>query len=94
VDESEARGLATVRLEALRAVSYSELVDRLAGRVETDGVVGPSGARYQLEVQGLWDRDVGESLRVIVSVDDGGVRAFAPVSDDFIVARDGSFVGE
>ena len=28
------------------------------------------------------------------AIDDGGLRAFAPLSDDFIMAPDGSFVGE
>ena len=94
MDEGEARSLATARLDALRAVPYAGLVDRLAGRVETDEVVGPSSARCQVEVQAVWDRREGENLRVIVSVDDGGLRAFAPVTEDFIVRPDGSFVGE
>jgi len=29
-----------------------------------------------------------------VSIDDGGLRAFFPITDSFIVAQDGSFVGE
>jgi hypothetical protein len=28
------------------------------------------------------------------AIDDGGWRSFAPLADDFIVAPDGSFVGE
>jgi hypothetical protein len=31
---------------------------------------------------------------VIVNVDDGGFRAFVPLTADFIVGPDGSFVGE
>jgi hypothetical protein len=30
---------------------------------------------------------------VVVAVDDGGLSAFKPMCDDFIVAPDGSFVG-
>jgi len=46
-------------------------------------------------VQAFWDspRQPG-NLRVIVAIDDGGWRAFRPLSADFIVASDGSFVGE
>ena len=35
-----------------------------------------------------------KNLQVMVSVDDGGWRAFAPLSVDFIRGPDGSFVGE
>jgi hypothetical protein len=94
IDKAEAKRLAAERLLELRAIPFVELVDRLIGRQETDEVTGSSGARYQLEVQGLWDRKEGADLRVMVLVDDGGLRAFAPVSESFIMAPDGSFVGE
>src|SRR5205807_9836250 len=35
----------------------------------------------------------GKNLRVIVSVDDGGLRAFVPLTDSFIVSPEGLFVG-
>jgi hypothetical protein len=62
----------------------------VAGRCWTDHSNAPP------EVQSnLWD-DPREhrNLRVMVSVDDGGWRSFAPLSDDFIVAPDGTFIGE
>jgi hypothetical protein len=31
---------------------------------------------------------------VFVQIDDGGWRAFTPMSDSFIIAPDGSFVGD
>jgi hypothetical protein len=31
---------------------------------------------------------------VLASIDDGGWSAFIPLTDDFIIAPDGSFVGE
>ena len=46
------------------------------------------------EAQGFWDDETRRSLRVSVNVDDGGWRAFAPLSSGFIRAPDGSFVGE
>ena len=33
-------------------------------------------------------------LRVLGSIDDGGIRAFFPLTDSFIMAPDGSFIGE
>jgi len=50
--------------------------------------------RYQIEIQVFWDSWPGGNVRVMGAVDDGGWRAFIPVSRGFIMAPDGSFVGE
>lgn len=90
----EARKAATQKLDELRVLSYNELVEMLIGQ---DPVVGEmatdSGSWVQFEVQGLWDggKRSGD-LRVIVSVDEGGVEAFRPATDDFIIRPDGSFI--
>jgi hypothetical protein len=60
----------------------------------TREVVAASGAVYQIETQVFWDGKPERDIRVMVSVDDGGISAFKPLTDDFIVAPDGSFVGE
>ena len=57
-------------------------------------VVGPSGSQYQVEITGFWDDRKAGNLRVIVTIDDGGWRAFMPLTTGFIVGPDGSFVGE
>lgn len=57
-------------------------------------VTGPSGVVYQVEVEAFWDDRKRRDLRVLASIDDGGWRAFSPLCDDFIIATDGSFVGE
>jgi hypothetical protein len=53
-----------------------------------------SGTPYQVEAEAFWDSTKEGDLRVIVKVDDVGWRAFVPLSEDFILAPDGSFVGE
>ena len=65
-----------------------------SGRVETELVRGPSGQEYQVEIQAWWEGRKGSDVRVMVSIDDGGWRAFAAPSEDFIMAPDGSFVGD
>jgi hypothetical protein len=97
MDEVEAAALADVALEPLRAESYSALVDRFIGpgdRCEHSEAVGSSGVRYQVEVQAFWDAGRPGDLRVRAAVDDGGRRAYRPLRRDFILAPDGSFVGE
>jgi hypothetical protein len=91
VDNAEARAVASARLNELRAESYEELSRRLLGRQETDEVLGASGTHYQLEALAFKD---GNDLRVIVLVDDGGLRAFLPLSEGFILTPHGTFVGE
>jgi hypothetical protein len=55
---------------------------------------GPSGAWYQVETLVAWDGEEGGDIRVMVSIDDGGSSAYRPMTDDFIIAPDGSFIGE
>jgi hypothetical protein len=94
VDKVEARAILGAEVEKLRACSYSELVERLLDKQETFEVTGPSGSWYQVELQAFWDDKPAGNLRVIGAIDDGGWRAFVPLSDDFILAPDGSFVDE
>ena len=65
-----------------------------APQVETHEVLGESGAVYQVETQVFWDGPPDDDVRVIASIDDGGWSAFMPMSQDFIMAPDGGFVGE
>jgi hypothetical protein len=92
VNKTEARQLLAAKIAELRRCSYTDLLRFM----EPEGleVVGPSGAIYQFEVQAFWDDEPHRNLRVLAGIDDGGWRAFHPLTDDFIVAPDGSFVGE
>ncbi len=93
MDKKEARGLLRARIESLRSLGHSELQAYLSP--ETTELTGSSGTTYQLETQAFWDSGrPGKNLRVLVSIDDGGIRAFAPMSGDFIISPDGVFIGE
>lgn len=43
------------------------------------------------EVQAFWDDEPDGAIRVMASIDDGGWRAFVPLTEDFILAPDGTF---
>ena len=95
MDRDEAGEIASAIAAELRVVPYDELVDRLLGQIETRLVAGSSGVEYQAEIQAVWDAGRAGDLRVMVGVDDGTFRgAFRPEVRGFIVAQDGSFVGE
>ena len=93
MDNAEANALLAAHLRGYRARPYSDLA-ALVSEPESTEIAGPSGARYQVEVLAVWDERPHGNLRVIGAIDDGGLRAFVPLSADFIVAPDGSFVGE
>jgi len=57
-------------------------------------LLGESGTKYYAEIQAFWDAKPEGNIRLMVSLDDGGLRAFKPLCDSFIKAPDGSFVGE
>jgi protein associated with RNAse G/E len=59
---------------------------------DTFEVVAESDTRYQIEIQAFWDDEKKKNFRVIGSIDDGGIRAFFPMTDDFIITRDGDFI--
>jgi hypothetical protein len=89
----EARALLATEISAWRSRSYADLVGQMKEPSAFE-VEGASGTTYQLEIEVLWDDKRGGNIRVIGSIDDGGWRAFSLLSDDFIMAPDGSFVGE
>lgn len=93
MDNGEARAVLQEHLQSYRRRPYRELV-ALLGKPRVAELRGPSGAAYQVEVEVHWDHRSGGALRVLGSVDDGGRRALKPLTDDFILAPDGTFVGE
>ena len=93
MDQTEARSILSDHLAVLRGRRYDEL-RALLDEPEVSEVTGPSGALYQVELQAMWDNRRSGSILVIASIDDGGWPAFAPMSESFIVAPDGSSVGD
>lgn len=93
MDEKEARAILAEELRTWRRRPYAGLAAAVGDSWHAE-VIAPSGVRYQLEVIAVWDDRPGGDVRVIGSIDDGGLRAFVPLGDDFIMAPDGQFVGE
>ena len=93
MDLEEARAVLRVELARYRGYTRAQL-ERLLSEQDIKEARGASGTIYQVEIEAVWDDRVGGSIRVLGHIDDGGVRALMPLTDDFIVAPDGSFVGE
>lgn len=98
-DESEARAILEVKIEELRARGYERLGSMskrgfvVSGPSELVEVRGESGVPYQLETDVFWDDKKGGDLRVIVTLFEDCL-ANRTMSDDFIIAPDGSSIEE
>ena len=93
MNKSEANSLLSQELSRYRELPYAKLFS-LINHSETLERTAPSGVIYQIEMQVVIDNAARQTLRVMGAIDDGGWRALSPLCDDFILAPDGSFVGE
>jgi hypothetical protein len=91
MDTVEARAILDGRVAQLRQQSYEELRDTWLGKPDAEDHTGASGAWYQVEIEGLWDDEKARHLRLVISIDQGAWRS---MMESFIVAPDGSFIGE
>lgn len=93
MNKQEAKRILAEHLAKYRTRPYADL-QRLLHEQDMAEVTAPSGTWYQIEVQAFWDDKPNGNLRVMGSIDDGGWRAFVPLTDSFIMTPDGRFVGE
>ena len=91
-DKEEARLILVDELEKVRNLGYAQLRKVFVERKEFQNfnVTGASGVEYQVEIQGWWDGDEEEDIRILGGIDNGGLRAYSPLSDSFVVRPDGS----
>ena len=93
MNNDEAKEILHQHLVRYRERTYAELRDLIDESVTIE-YSSPSGVTYQIQTQVFWDGEPEGSLRVMGAIDDGGWRALSPLCDDFIMAPDGSFIGE
>lgn len=55
---------------------------------------GRDGKEYQVGIEAFWDARPNGNIRVLVTVSSGGLSDFRPWCRDFIIAPDGSYLGE
>ena len=86
MDKAEAKKTLSKELARFSSRNHAELVPLVESRqVETFEVRGENGATYQVEVQFFWDGQPGGTIRIIGSIDDGGIRAFFPLTETLLV---------
>ena len=88
-----ARKLLNDELETLKTRPYSFFAQSV-NRTTHKKIIGQDGANYQIEIEVFWDNRRGGDIRVLGSVDDGQIRASAPLTEDFVITPAGAFVGK
>ena len=92
MDKTEARAVLEEFLRELKTRSYLELQEFISNP-ECLERVGPSGTVYQIEYESVWDFEPGGDLRLIASIDDGGLlSAMLPVSSGFLISPQGEVI--
>jgi hypothetical protein len=92
MNKLEAQAILNKELEAFRAKPYSELIQIIDKQIAYE--VPAQGTRYQVEIQAMWDDRPDGDVRIMGSIDDGGWRALAPISRDFIKTKNNQLVDE
>ncbi len=88
MNKAEAKKILSEQLAQFDGRSHSEFVPLVESqRVEAYEVRSVSGTTYQIEIQFFWDDKPGDTIRVAGSIDDGGIRAFVPLTDSLLIAR-------
>ncbi len=89
----EGLALADNVLADLRKLSYDECC-QLMNAVSYRELRGRDGKEYQVQIEAFWDGKKNGNVRVVAMVSGGGFSDFKPWCRDFIIAPDGSFIGE
>ena len=89
MSDDEAKGILNAEFLKLRASSYPDLVELLADKKVESELTGLSGETYHLELEGFWDDESHSDLRIVASVDDGGLRLLLPFTDSFTISPTG-----
>lgn len=84
MNHKEATTVVREELMKYRRTPYVELRRLVDTRLPTLVIKGASGAEYQVVIQVHWEGKRGGDIRIVGLVDDGGWRAFVPLSEDFI----------
>lgn len=94
MNSAEGKEIIAEQLQPYRSKPYDELIKMIDAEPITFEVTASSSAKYQIEIQAFWDGKPGQDVRVVGSIDDGGWRAFFPLTDSFIKTSDDQFVDE
>ena len=93
MDKRKAEQLAETELESYRSLQYETIAAKL-GTQECFERETEDGNKYSVEVDFFYDDAEERNIRVTAMISNSFWTSISPFSSDFIVAPDGSFIGE
>ncbi len=85
-DSREAGDLLEAELAPYRRLSHAECTQLIKqGERLNTSVASSRGIEYQIEIDLDWEDRIGDSIRVLGSIDDGLLRAYMPLTKSFVV---------
>lgn len=91
MDRARAAAIAEEYVSRLSARPFVEL-RALVDEGEQHQEEGIAGRTFTVDVEAFWELSPGGNLRVIVSVDGGGLSAWNPVTRHFVMSPSGALV--
>ncbi len=91
MNKAEAKSILSRELGAFAARPYDKLVE-LISHPDVKNIVSASGVNYQIELNVMWDSMPEKDLLIMGSIDDGGWRAFVPLTESLIMKPDGTLI--
>ena len=91
MNKAEAESILSRELRAFASRPYDKLVE-LISHPDVRNIVSESGVNYQIELNVFWDSQPKKDLRIMGSIDDGGWRAFLPLTESLIMKPDGTLI--
>jgi len=91
MNKAEAKSILSKELRAFAARPYDKLVE-LINHPEVKSISTESSVSYQIELNVFWDSQPKKNLRILASIDDGGWRAFLPLTESLIMKPDGTLI--
>jgi hypothetical protein len=92
MNKQEAKSILTAELSLFRAKSYEELTQLVGAEASFSQIPTETGHWYQIEIQAVWNSKPNGDIRVSGRIDNGGWRAFFPLTNSFIKTPQGAFV--
>lgn len=84
MNRTQAIAILRRHLDQLEALGYDALSSRV-GANDASEEKAETGVPYQIELSVVWDHRPNGAIRIIASIDDGGLRAFVPLTDSRLV---------
>ena len=91
MNKLEAQSILDEQLAIFARQSYEELA-KLVNVPKNIAVQSPSGTKFQIEFNIFYDSGKRDNLRIIGSIDDGGWRAFMPLTKTLIMKPTGELI--